>query len=242
MRNDLRKMGSAATVDPRAQDRPLLRLGGAMTLAGTLLSFVGNALHPRSVGFYGDPAAWLDHNTGSAVWFPSHVMILLGSILLVGGLVALSGSLAGTRGYGVGQLALANGLIGSALIIVTLAIDGLAVAKLDDVWNAAAAPSPDALLAGSILYHTIFSLLYVFMLTLFGLAPIFYGIAILLSRAYAGWLGWAAILIGSAVVATGLLSMLGVATEVLDALVWPVVASFFTAWFFVIGAIMWRRA
>lgn len=226
----------------RTDDRPLFKLGGAMAVGGTLMAFIGNALHPRSVGYYGDPAAWLDHNTESSIWFPSHVLILLGSILLIGGLVALSRSLAGTKGYGVGQLALANALIGSALIMVTLAIDGLTVAKLDEVWNADSASSPDALLAGSILYYTVFSLLYVFMITLFGLAPIFYGVAILLSRAYADWLGWAGVLIGSSVVLTGLLSMLGIATEVLDALVWPVVASLFVLWVFMIGVLLWRKA
>jgi hypothetical protein len=225
----------------RTDDRPLYKLGGAMAIGGTLMSFVGNALHPRSVDYYGDPAAWLNHNTDSSIWFPAHVLILLGSILLIGGLVALSRSLAGTKGYGVGQLALANALIGTTLIIVTLAIDGLAVAQLGDVWNADSASSPGSLLAGSILYYTIFSFLYVFEITLFGLAPIFYGAAILLGKAYADWLGWAGVLIGSSVVLTGLLSMLGIATEVMDALVWPVVASLFVAWVFIIGVLLWRK-
>jgi hypothetical protein len=225
-----------------SDDRPLYRLGGAMAIGGVLLEFVGNALHPRSADYYGDPAAWLDNATQSSVWFPSHVLILLGAILLIGGLVALSRSLTGGRGYGLGQLALANALIGSTLIIVTAAIDGLAVAKLDEARNPGSTPSPDALLAGSILYHTIFSLLYAFEITLFGLAPILYGAAILLGKAYAAWLGWSGVLIGSAVVVTALLSMLGIATEFLDAYVWTVTASLFLIWVLVVGVLLWRKA
>ncbi|HZD71597.1 MAG TPA: hypothetical protein VFA45_22620 [Actinomycetes bacterium] len=223
-------------------DRPLYRLGGAMAIGGALLEFVGNALHPRSVSYYGDPVAWLNNATRSSQWFPSHVLILLGSILLIGGLVALSRSLTGTRGHGIGQVALANALIGSSLILVTLAIDGLTVAELDQAWRVGPAPSPEALLAGSILYHTIFSLLYVFELTLFGLAPILYGVAILLSKAYATWLGWVGMLIGSSVVLTALLSMIGVATEFIDAVVWSVVASLFVLWVLVMGVLLWRKS
>jgi hypothetical protein len=223
-------------------DRPLYRLGGAMAIGGAMLEFAGNALHPRSVAYYGDPAAWLNNSTRSSIWFPSHVLILLGSFLLIGGLVALAGSLAGTRGHGIGQLALAYALIGSTLIMVTLAIDGLAVARLDGVWNADATPSPEALLAGSILYHTVFSLLYAFEITLFGLAPILFGVGILLGRAYAAWSGWAGILIGASVVLSALLSMFGVATEFIDAVVWSVVASLFVLWVLVMGVLLWRRA
>ncbi len=46
-----------------SDDRPLYRLGGAMAISGALLEFVGNALHPRSADYYGDPAAWLDNAT-----------------------------------------------------------------------------------------------------------------------------------------------------------------------------------
>jgi hypothetical protein len=223
-------------------DRLLYMLGGAMAIGGALMEFVGNALHPRSTDYYGDPAAWLDNATQRSVWFPSHVLILLGSILLIGGFVGLSRSLMGRPGHGVGQLALANALIGLTLIIVTAAIDGLAVASLDEVWNAGSAPSPDARLVASILYHTVFSLLYAFEITLFGLAPIFYGVAILLGGTYAAWLGWAGILIGASVVLSAVLAMFGVATEFLDAYVWTVVASLFVLWVLLMGVSLWRKA
>jgi hypothetical protein len=224
-----------------SDDRLLYGLGGAMAIGGALLQLVGNAMHPRSADYYGDPAAWLDNATQSAVWFPSHVLILLGSFLLIGGFVALSRSLAG-GGHGMGQLALANALVGSTLIMVTLAIDGLAVAKLEDAWNASSAASPEALLTANILYHTIFSLLYAFEITLFGLAPIFYGVAILRGRIYPAWMGWAGVLIGSSVVLSAMLAMLGVATEFIDAYVWTVVASAFVLWVLLVGVLLWRKA
>jgi hypothetical protein len=223
-------------------DRPLFRLGGAMAVSAAVISFVGNALHPRSTEYYGNPAAWLNHNTLSDIWFTSHVMMVLGSILFVGAFVALTRSFAGSRGQGLANVALAHALVGSALYLVTLALDGLVVPKLAGVWKVDAVPSPDAVFAGSIFYHTIFSLLYMLMLTLFGLAPVLYAVAMLFGTVYARWLGWAGVLSGSSVVLTGLLSMLGIATEFLDAVVWPVVASLVVLWFLVLGVLLWRRA
>lgn len=233
-----------ATIDEiRPTDGQLVfRVGGAMAVGGAAMAFIGNALHPRSTDYYGDPVAWMNHNTVSDIWFPSHLLILLGEIALIGGYVALNRSLAGTRGHGFGQLAFANALVGTALIIVTLAIDGFMVPQLQDLWQVTTSPSPDAALAAGIVYHTIFSLLYVFQITLFGLVPIFYGLGMLFSRTYPTWLGWAAVVLGSSAVVTALLSMSGVATEFLDAVVWTFVAALVVLWFLASGVILWRRS
>lgn len=232
----------APRVRAHVGDDVLYRVGGAMAVVGSVVAFVGNVLHPRSTDYYDDPVAWLDHNTESSVWFGSHVLILVGSIVLVGGFVALARALAGTRGEGVGQLALANALIGTTLIVITLVIDGLVVPELSDVWHAHETPTQEAALTGTILYYTIFNLLYVFMITLFGLAPIFYGVAMLLSGSFARWFGWLGILFGSTVVVSALLSMVDVSRKVLDATVWPVTATLVVAWFLAIGVQLWRRA
>ena len=234
---------TAATTDPGPPgDRTLLKTGGAMAVLATGLAFLGNVLHPRSTGYYDDPVAWLDHNTDSSIWFASHVLILVGSILLVGAFVALTRSLAGTRGYGLGHLALANALIGTIVMLVLLVIDGLVVSELSDVWVAHGAHSDDAVLSGTILYYTIFNLLYVSMMTLFGLAPIFYGAAMLVSRTFPRWFGRAGIALGSAAVAGALLSMVDVNRKALDATVWPVTSSLVVFWFLGTGILLWRRA
>jgi hypothetical protein len=44
------------------------------------------------------------------------------------------------------------------------------------------------------------------------------------------------------VVVTALLSMLGIATEFLDAYVWTVTASLFLIWMLVVGVLLWRKA
>jgi hypothetical protein len=236
-------METVANTAVQVDDRPIIRLGAAMAVGGALLAFVGNALHPRSTEYYGDPVAWLNHNTPEGtIWLPSHVLILLGQIALIGGFVALSRSLAGSRGHGVGSLALANALVGTALIMVTLSIDGLTVAQLGDVWELSDTPSQEAVLVGSILYHVIFSTFYVFQILLFGLAPILYGSAMMLSRRYARWLSWSGVLIGSSVIVTALLSLFGVATEFLDAVVWTIQGGLWALWFLLIGMVLWRRA
>ena len=234
--------GSATTEAPPPADRALLRTGGAMAVLATGLAFLGNVLHPRSTGYYDDPVAWLDHNTDNSVWFTSHVLILVGTTLLVGAFVALTRSLAGTRGYGIGQLGLVNALIGTIVMLVLLVIDGLVVSELSDIWVAHGTHSDDAVLSGTILYYTIFNLLYVSMMTLFGLAPIFYGAAMLLSRTFARWFGWAGIVVGTAAVSGALLSMVDINRKALDATVWPVTSSLVVFWFFGTGLQLWRRA
>lgn len=225
----------------RLGDAPLLMVGGAMAVVGGLTSLVGNVLHPRSTDYYDDPVAWLDHNTDSDIWFPSHLLILVGSIIFVGGFVALSRSLVGTRGHGIGNLGLANALIGTALIVVCLVIDGPVVHELADVWSAEGDPSPDSVLTGTILYYTIFNFLYAFQMTLFGLAPIFYGIATLLTGRYARWFSWIGIVAGATVFVSAVLSMVDVNRKTLDASVWPVTATVVVLWFATIGGLLWRR-
>lgn len=213
-----------------------------MSVIAAVIAALGNVLHPRSTTYYDDPTAWLDHNTESSVWFESHVLILLGSILLIGAMVTLSRSLTGTRGHGLGHLGLANALMGTTVMLVLLVIDGLVVSELSDVWGAHASHSPDAVLTGTILYYTVFNLLYVSMLTLFGLAPVFYGVAMLLSRTFARWFSWVGIVVGSSVVVGALLSMMDIGRKVLDAKVWPVTSTLVVLWFLAIGVQLWRRA
>jgi hypothetical protein len=233
---------ATSTAIPRSEDRPLLRVGGAMTVFGGLTAALGNVLHPRSTTYYDDPAAWLDHNTESSVWFGSHVLILLGTIALVAAMVTLTRYLAGTRGDGIGQLALVNAVIGTIVMLVLLVIDGLVVAELQDVWVAHSEHSPDAVVSGTILYYTVFNLLYVSMMTLFGLAPIFFGVAMLLSRTYSRRFSWVGIVVGSSVFVGALLSMVDVNRKVLDAQVWPVTSTIIVFWFMAIGIKMLRRA
>lgn len=233
---------ATSTAMIRSEDRPLLRVGGAMTVVGALTAALGNVLHPRSTTYYDDPAAWLDHNAHSSVWFGSHVLILLGTIALVAAMVTLTRYLGGTRGDGIGQLALVNAIIGTIVMVVLLVIDGLVVAELKDVWVAHAEHSPDAVLSGTILYYTVFNLLYVSMITLFGLAPVLYGVSMLLSGTFSRWFGWFGVVVGSTVVGGALLSMVDINRKVLDAQVWPITSTLVVTWFMAIGIQLWRRA
>jgi hypothetical protein len=54
---------------PGARSPRLFKLGGAMATCGAIVAFVGNALPPRSATYYGDPVAWLNHQTHAPIWF-----------------------------------------------------------------------------------------------------------------------------------------------------------------------------
>jgi hypothetical protein len=80
------------------------------------------------------------------------------------------------------------------------------------------------------------------MLTMFGLAPILYGVAMLVSGTFRRWFSWMGIIVGSTVVGGALLSMVDINRKVLDARVWAVTSSLVVIWFFAIGIRLWRQA
>lgn len=185
-------------------NRKVLRLGGWLAIAGTVLSVVVNVLHPHQ-DIPTDPFMQEVHET--SVWIPLHVGIVFAQLLDMLAMLAIGRTLLRTSTrtdlvrYADGAAVLA-----AAVMIVLMAQDGFATKHLADYYETATGPQQVAaypvayaflllLLAGLGLWYLVF----------FGVAMPLYGIAMLRSTFYPRWLGLLGLCSGACGLVTGTL-------------------------------------
>jgi hypothetical protein len=78
---------------PTMPDRNLVRVSSVSAMLGAIMLIVTNILHPRGADF-GDTAEQLQEVADSGIYLGDHMGLLVGVLLLLGGLVGLSRSLA----------------------------------------------------------------------------------------------------------------------------------------------------
>ena len=76
------------TTKPSLEKWSLFRIGVVAGIVGSLLAMVGNLLHPATPT--GNPEGVARTIAQSANWVPIHLVIVVGLILMLGALVALS--------------------------------------------------------------------------------------------------------------------------------------------------------
>jgi hypothetical protein len=198
----------------------LNRLGAASGIAGAFLAIIGNLLHPRLPG---DPIAVHTVIAQQRYWDVIHLIIILAAVCLAVFFVALASETTTPRGRAWSWAGATIGLLGAAVLIVAIGIDGYAGKALADAFHAAR--DNERLLylhvaEGINLLHT--GLLYVWLMLFFGAPFVAYGVAGLAEGRWKGWISWLAIVVGGIVTIlsavayiaprediTGLLGMLG---------------------------------
>jgi hypothetical protein len=81
------------TKDTRREAGYIFRIGAVAGIVGALLAMVGNLLHPATP--IGDPQGVAQTIAQSERWVLVHLVIVVGLILMLGALVALSRSIEG---------------------------------------------------------------------------------------------------------------------------------------------------
>lgn len=179
----------------------LLRVGGVAAIAGSLLTIVFNAMHPRGA----DPAdmdALLRLFAASDIWRIDHLGLLLGVFLLLGGWVALNQSLASEGGSAAtwARLGFVTVVVGTAEFLVLIAIDGLGAQEVARAYTrATGAEAAAALAAARVMENVTLPLFNVFVLV-YWTADLLFGLALAQSSGYPHWLGWLFALFGAATV------------------------------------------
>lgn len=166
-------------------DRSVLRWGGLAAMVGAVVGAVANLLHPRSDDL-GTARAIADLAADSDIWVLDHYLIAW-SIALGGlGLIALGASLVQEPARSWGRIAIAF-TIGSVTVgYLFSAIDGAALkSAADDGGEQALAV---ARIAAGVFTATMGSL--------FGIVPLFFGVALLATTQYPRWLGMMAVASG----------------------------------------------
>ena len=176
----------------------LNRLGAASGIAGAFLAIIGNLLHPRLPG---DPIAAHTVIAQHRYWDVIHLIIILAAVCLAVFFVALASESTTPRGRAWSWAGATVGLLGAAVLIVAIGIDGYAGKALADTYHAARDNERFVHLhvaEGISLLHT--GLLYVWLMLFFGAPFVAYGIAGLAERRWKPWIGWLAIVVGGIVV------------------------------------------
>jgi hypothetical protein len=236
------RAGRSVTARPGTAEGWVLRLGAGAGIAGALLGMAGNLAHPSTPAPGADPDGLARTVAESGSWIPDHLVILVGLILMLGGLVAISRSITGGLPGALARLAYPAALAGVTVGLVLLAIDGVAAKHLAEAWAAAPgdkAPALQALLAEEAINFALGTLFYILFA---GVTFVLLGLAVAWSGAYPPWLGWTVVVAGVGSLLVGLVqAQVGETNAVtrIPGIVFPTVITLWLAW---MGVLVLRRA
>lgn len=187
----------------RREQRGIFRIGSAAGIVGALLAMVGNLLHPATP--IGDPEGIARTIAESERWVLVHLVIVVGLILMLGALVALSRSIEGGVLGALAQLGSVVAVAGVTVGVVLVMVDGVAAKHLADAWEAAPPEEAAAALRVVLAEEAInFALAALFNILFAGVTFILLGLAVAWSGEYPGWLGWVVVVAGVGSVSVGL--------------------------------------
>ncbi len=218
-------------------EQTLLRIGAVSAPFGIIALFIAEAFHGGH-----DPAdleAVLPEYAANPNWEVVHIGQLLGYVLVLVGLIALQRSIKEGRGAALARLGYVSAVVATAIYAVNQAVDGVAIKFVADEWvSAPAEEKADALRVAEAVRHIEIGLTS-FAEVAWGAALLLYGVAIALSDAYPGWLGWMAVAVGIGWIVLGLLVAHSGFTQVtLNMLV----SALLGLWLLVLAVFLWRKA
>jgi hypothetical protein len=223
----------------RREQRGIFRIGAVAGIVGALLAMVGNLLHPATP--IGDPEGVARTIAQSERWVLVHLVIVVGLILMLGALVALSrsieGGLAGALAQ-LGSVAVSGVTVGVVLVIV----DGVAAKHLADAWEAAPPEEAAAALQVVLAEEAInFALAALFNILFAGVTFILLGLAVASSGEYPRWLGWVVVVAGVGSVPVGLVQAYtgeSIGFTKIATIIFPTII---TLWVAGMSVLMWRK-
>ncbi len=187
-------MGIAA-LEEATDHRWAVRIGARAGIAGALLAMVGNLLHPATPT--GDPGGVARSIAESEIWVVDHLAIVVGLILMLGGLYAITRSIEDGLPGELARLGFIGAVAGITVGVILVTLDGLAAKHLAEAW--AAAPRDQATMALRLVSaeETInFALAALFNILFAGVTFILYGLAVVRSGLDRPWLGWTIVAAG----------------------------------------------
>ncbi len=221
----------------QSPEASLLRIGAIIGLIGTVLGGSANVVHPAPAERALDAQVRLVAAYGP--WIPIHVVIAIGGLLVLGGLLAISRSVAGATAVAVARVAFAVALVGIALNTVEMATDGIGLKLAADAWAGAPDPDKAAAFYGAYAISRIGAgLAFMQVIVLFGLTVGTFGVALALGVGYPRWLGWVGVAIGLLNLAIGIARAIAPATLVLPI---GVSVSVGLVWIAVVFGFLWSR-
>jgi hypothetical protein len=219
----------------------LSRIGSGCAIIGSVGAAVGNVLHP--VTPRDDPVGVARVIADSDAWTLIHVVIVLGTILMFLGLVAIGKTIRGGVGEALARLGVYAAAVGTSMGVATVILDGVGAKQLADQWAAAPASMRAVALSLVSMNETLnFALAGLFNLSFAGVPFILLGLAVALSGVYPRWLGWLGALAGLGSVAAGLVQAFTGEPTVASLILTIIGPTIISLWVIIIGVLMARGA
>lgn len=172
-----------------------------------------------------------------------HLVIVVGLILMLGALVAISRSIEGGLPGAVAQLGSVAAVAGVTVGVVLVIVDGVAAKHLTDAWEAAPAEEGAAALRVVLAEEAInFALASLFNILFAGVTFILLGLAVAWSGEYPVWLGWVVVVAGVGSVLVGLVQAYtgeSIGFTRIATIIFPTII---TLWVVGMSVLLWRMA
>jgi hypothetical protein len=234
--------GAAGPTRLRASDVHVMRIGSVAGIVGALIGMIGNLIHPATPS--GDPEGVARTIAESDIWIADHVAIVVGLVLMLGGLIAISRSIEVQGGLpqALSQLGYGAAIVGLTVGLILVTLDGIAAKHLADEWASAPVGEKATALRLVTSEETFnFALAALFNIVFAGVTFILYGLAVAWSHVYPRWTGWVVVVAGAGSVIVGSMqAYIGESTSMTRVLtiVFPTVI---TLWLAQMGVLVLRR-
>ena len=229
------------TTKPSLEEWSIFRIGAVAGIVGSLLAMVGNLLHPATPT--GNPEGVARTIAQSANWVLVHLVIVVGLILMLGALVALSRSIEGGVPGALAWLGSIAAVAGVTVGVILVIVDGVAAKQLADAWEAAPPDEAAAALRVVVGEEAInYALASLFNILFAGVTFILLGLAVAWSGEYPGWLGWVVGVAGVGSVPVGLVQAYmgeSIGFTRIATIIFPTII---TLWVVVMSVLLWRKA
>ena len=185
-------------------DRQVLKIGSIGGVVGSLVGMVGNLIHPATPLY--DPHGLAGAIAESDAWFPIHFAIVIGLILMFGGLLAVYQSLRQGPSGGLALFGLISAIVGIAIGLLLVTLDGVAAKHLAEEWATAAEAERATALRIVLASESLnFAIASAFNVSFAGVTFILFGLAVAWSETYPRWLGWIVVPAGVGSIGAGLI-------------------------------------
>jgi hypothetical protein len=222
-------------------ERGVYLIGGVAAIVGSLMGMVGNLIHPATP--LDDPQGVARTIAETDAWALIHLVIVFGIVLMLGGLVALYQSIRGGVAGALARFGLAAAVVGIAIGVVLVILDGVAAKQLADEWAIAPQEERPIVLRMVLANETInFALASGFNIVFAGASFILFGLAVAFGGDYRRWLGWVAVVAGIVSVGAGLIQGFTGEPTMASRVLTIIGPTVITLWLLVIGVLLIRRA
>jgi hypothetical protein len=219
----------------------LARIGSVAAIVGSLCAAIGNILHP--VTPRDDPEGVARVIAASDAWTAIHLVIILGTLLMLAGLVGLRHTLEGSQSEALARLGTYAATIGTTMGLLTVVLDGVAAKQLADQWAATSpAQQPIALAMVTVNEMMNFAIAGLFNMSFAGVPYILFGLAVALGTTYPRWLGWIAVAAGLGSIGAGLIQAFTGEPTMVSLVLTIIGPTVIAAWTFAMGILLGRWA